>query len=76
MGNGRNVINVLSSDVVIACAGGAGTISEVALALKSSKPVILLNFNLTGILPDGEDIHRAENPEEAVKIVKDILGAV
>jgi uncharacterized protein (TIGR00725 family) len=43
MGNARNSINVLSSDVVIACGMGAGTASEVALALKSNKPVILLN---------------------------------
>lgn len=43
MGNARNNINVLSSDVVVACGMGAGTASEVALALKSNKPVILLN---------------------------------
>lgn len=43
MGNARNVINVLSSRVVVACGMGAGTASEVALALKSRKPVILLN---------------------------------
>lgn len=43
MGNARNNINVLSSDVVVACGMGLGTASEVALALKSNKPVILLN---------------------------------
>ncbi len=43
MGNARNNINVLSSDVVIACGMSAGTASEVALALKSNKKVILLN---------------------------------
>ncbi|MDI3469942.1 MAG: uncharacterized protein OJF62_002005 [Pseudolabrys sp.] len=44
MGSARNYINVLSSDVVVACGqGGAGTASEIALALKSSRPVILLN---------------------------------
>jgi uncharacterized protein (TIGR00725 family) len=43
MGNARNIINVLSSDVVIACGMGAGTASEAALALKTNKPVILLN---------------------------------
>jgi hypothetical protein len=44
MGSARNNINVLSSDVVIACgAGGAGTASEIALALKSKRPVILFN---------------------------------
>ncbi len=43
MGDARNNINVLSSDVVIACGMSAGTASEVALALKSNKKVILLN---------------------------------
>lgn len=45
LGDGRNLINVLSADVVIACHGGAGTLSEVALALKNDKPVILLGFD-------------------------------
>lgn len=43
MGNARNNINVLSSNVVIACGMGAGTASEIALALKANKRVILLN---------------------------------
>lgn len=43
MGNARNNINVLSSDVVIACGMGAGTASEIALAIKGNKKVILLN---------------------------------
>jgi len=42
MGSARNNINVLSSDVVIACGMGVGTVSEVALALKANKPVVLL----------------------------------
>jgi uncharacterized protein (TIGR00725 family) len=43
MGNARNSINVLSSDMVMVCGMGCGTASEVALALKVQKPVILLN---------------------------------
>ncbi len=43
MGSARNNINVLSSDVVIACGIGAGTVSEIALGIKANKPVILLN---------------------------------
>ncbi|MGQ3685654.1 MAG: SLOG cluster 4 domain-containing protein [Candidatus Loosdrechtia sp.] len=44
MHNARNNINVLSSNVVVACgACSAGTISEIALALKAGKTVILLN---------------------------------
>ena len=44
VGNARNCINVLSSHVVVACPGGMGTLSEIALALKCNKPVILLNY--------------------------------
>jgi uncharacterized protein (TIGR00725 family) len=44
MGSARNYINVLTSDVIVACgAGGAGTASEIALALKSDKFVVLFN---------------------------------
>ena len=45
MGDARNVVNVLSSDVVIALPGGAGTISEVALALNAGRTVIALGFD-------------------------------
>lgn len=37
-GSARNIINILSSDVVIACGAGLGTTSEASLALKSGKP--------------------------------------
>lgn len=43
IGQARNAINVLSSQVVIACGMGLGTASEVALALKVGKPVILIS---------------------------------
>lgn len=43
MGSGRNNINVLTSDVVVACGlSGSGTVSEVALAVKAGKRVILV----------------------------------
>jgi uncharacterized protein (TIGR00725 family) len=43
MGNARNNVNVMSSNVVVVCGlMGAGTVSEVALALKAGKPVILV----------------------------------
>jgi len=42
LGQARNVVNILSSQVVIACGIGLGTASEVALALKMGKPTILL----------------------------------
>lgn len=43
MGSGRNYISVLSSHVLVVLGMAAGTASEVALALKSRKKVILLN---------------------------------
>jgi len=42
LGSARNNLNVLSSAVIIACGMGTGTASEVALALKAKKKVILL----------------------------------
>src|SRR5450759_287881 len=46
MGHARNMVNVLSSDVVIVLPGHAGTLSEAALALAGGKPVIALRFDL------------------------------
>jgi predicted Rossmann-fold nucleotide-binding protein len=37
----RNHINALSGDVLIALPGGAGTVSEVMLAVRYGKPIVL-----------------------------------
>jgi uncharacterized protein (TIGR00725 family) len=43
LGHGRNNVNVLSSDLVFACGvEGPGTASEVALAIKNGRPVVLV----------------------------------
>jgi hypothetical protein len=43
MGQARNVINVLSADVVVVCGGGGpGTASEACHALKAGRPLVLL----------------------------------
>jgi uncharacterized protein (TIGR00725 family) len=78
MHNARNNINVLSSRVVIACGnGGPGTASEVALALKAGRPVILLGadeltcafFRRLG----GARVHVAATPEEAAAAARPFL---
>lgn len=46
MGDGRNVINALASEVLFALPGGAGTLSEISLALKNSRNVITVAFPL------------------------------
>jgi uncharacterized protein (TIGR00725 family) len=78
MGNARNNINVLSSDLVIACGMGAGTASEIALALKGKKQVILLTDDeesqvfFQKISP--ESVYVVENVADAIATVKAILS--
>lgn len=40
VGSARNLINILTADVVIVCGMGLGTASEAALAIKHQKPVL------------------------------------
>lgn len=72
MGSARNTINVLSSDIVVACKGGAGTLSEIALALKHGKQVITLGYDLEelfeGTIGRGS-LSSAHSPEEVVAII-------
>ncbi len=77
MGSARNVINVLSSDVVIACTGGAGTLSEIALALKSQRPVILLGFEIGTLFEHQRDVGAlvtVDTPEQAIIEVRAFLA--
>jgi uncharacterized protein (TIGR00725 family) len=80
MHNARNNINVLSSRVVIAFGdGGPGTASEIALALKAGKPVILLGADELSRrfferLGTGKVIAVA-TPEEAVVVARSFRPA-
>ncbi len=76
MGNARNCINVLSSQVVVACPGGTGTISEIALALKSSRPVILMNFDILDMFKaylKTDMLFAVKTPEEVISIIKNLF---
>ena len=79
-GEARNNILVLSADVVIACGvDGAGTASEVALAIKNGTDVILLNVDdgasrfFTRI--GGQRVHAANSPDDAIVTVARLLEA-
>jgi uncharacterized protein (TIGR00725 family) len=80
MGEARNAINVLSSDVVVVCgAGGAGTASEAALALRLARPTVLLApspeaaaFYRTLDAPGA--LHVVETPEAAVDLIEHRIG--
>ena len=78
MGSGRNYISVLSSHVIVVLGMAAGTASEVALALKSRKKVILLNqdeitirfFKNLGTY----NVLVSKTVDETIKHIKDYLA--
>jgi uncharacterized protein (TIGR00725 family) len=74
LGEGRNWVNVCASDVVIALGGGFGTLSEIALALKARKPLVLLGswtVEIEGTVPS---IPRAKTPQDAVAMAFELLS--
>ncbi|MBD2310533.1 TIGR00725 family protein [Desertifilum sp. FACHB-1129] len=74
LGNARNNINILSCDGIVACGMGAGTASEVALAIKSQKRVILLGCDretqvfFSKLAPTG--IQVVETVESAIALLQ------
>jgi predicted Rossmann-fold nucleotide-binding protein len=78
LGQGRNVVNVLTSRVVVAVgAGGPGTASEVALALKYGRPVVLLAVPpvWTAFFASLGQVAAVETVEEALRAVRATLGS-
>jgi len=77
IGSARNNINVLSSDAVIACGSGVGTTSEIMLAFKADKPIILLNQSdktlrfIKKISPYNPNI--VQTPEQAISRIQELL---
>ena len=81
MGHARNAIVVASADVVIAIAGGAGTMSEIALAWQLGKPIIALGGSGWGAKVAGAPIderrddivHHADTPTRAVAMAMALI---
>ncbi len=60
LGHARNVVVVTSAEAVIAIGGGYGTLSEIAIALKTGRKVCGLNtWDIEGVIP-------CLSPEDAV----------
>jgi len=78
MGDARNAINVQSSDVVLALgAATPGTLSEVALALKADKPVVLVGASdhaqrFLAAIGNGR-VHVAADARDAIALIKRLL---
>ena len=66
MGEARNAVVVRTADVVVAVAGGYGTLSEIALALRLGRPVISLG---------SWEVDGAQQAEDAADAVSKALAA-
>ncbi|MEO5603696.1 MAG: TIGR00725 family protein [Cyclobacteriaceae bacterium] len=77
MGSGRNIINILSSHVIVVIGMAAGTASEVALAIKADKKVILLQQDESTIRffkkMGTYKIVIANSIDETMKVITDYL---
>jgi uncharacterized protein (TIGR00725 family) len=67
MGEARNVLVVQSADSLIALAGEAGTLSEIAFALKIGRPVVAL-----GAWDEIAGLHRADDPQTAATLALEL----
>ena len=74
MGHGRNVIVAANGDAVIAIGGEYGTLSEIGLAGKIGRPVIVLDgWRLTRD-EGAPGLWYASTPEEAIALLHQALG--
>lgn len=69
MGHARNIVLVRSSDGLIAIGGGYGTLSEIAIALKTGIPVVSL-----GSWEIGLPVIVAQDPLDAVELVLEAVS--
>lgn len=75
--DGRNIINILSSDVVVALPGGPGTLSELALALKNHKPLLLLGWTEPPPLPfEGAGVESFSLVSELIIRIKALVKTI
>ena len=79
IGEARNLINVLTSRVVFVCGMSPGTASEVALALKTERDVVLIQpADDTWRFWRGLDqsrMHKAATPSEAMDVARGLVLA-
>lgn len=77
LGGARNSINILSSHVIVVCGMSAGTASEVALAIKADKRIILLNMDEVSVQFFQKigtyKITLAKDVDQAIGLIKNFL---
>lgn len=73
MGYARNMINVLTADVVVALPGAFGTLNEVAYAKTYRRPVILYGFDDKQWF--GDAVTRTTQLDECIAAVRAVLAS-
>lgn len=77
MGQARNQILVLSAEAIIGIGGGWGTLTEIGLALKHDRPVVLLD-SWKLVLPESCEsslLFKSDSPAEAVRRALELLNS-
>jgi hypothetical protein len=82
MGHARNVLVVATADAVVAIGGGAGTLSEMALAWQLGRPLVGLlvaghSLRFAGQALDdtrSETVWPAEDADQAVARLEELFG--
>lgn len=71
LGEARNAVLVTAADAVIGCGMSAGTLSELALALRAGRPTVLVRADEATIpvlaALGGGPLHAAATPEAAIE---------
>lgn len=73
MGHARNLAVVSSGDAVIAVGGEYGTLSEMGLAAKIGRPLVVLEGWRLQRDEGAEGVWYASSPREAVALIRDAL---
>ena len=77
LGEARNAVIALSSNACVVCGMNAGTASEVALAIRAKRPVILLRADEVTArffrMLDSEVVRTAMSAGEAIEMLRGLL---
>jgi uncharacterized protein (TIGR00725 family) len=77
LGEMRNGLVVRVCDALIAIGGSWGTLSEIALAMRTGKPTVVVNgWEVHDPRdPEASELRRVASPEEAVKAMLSLIAA-
>jgi len=79
LGEARNAVVALSSNACVVCGMNAGTASEVALAIRAKKPIVLLRADETTAKffrsLDADIVRVAMSAGETIEMLRGVLTA-